>query len=174
MKITRRHGRARLRLEPEEVAVLQSMLDELDALLAASAESAENDETDENAEADDQFQDEVLARLNPAAYRDDAGAEEEYRALTASSLRELRDERLAACRADLAVGGEIELDPETGRRWIQVLNDLRLALGTRLGVTEDDDHDVDPTDPDAQPRVVYYWLTAVQDSVVRVLMRSSR
>jgi hypothetical protein len=52
-----------------------------------------------------------------------------------------------------------------------VLNDLRLALGTRLGVTEEDDHDVDATDPREQPRLIYYWLTAVQDSVVHGLMR---
>jgi hypothetical protein len=162
VRVSRRHGRPRLRLEVEEVALLQSLFDELDAVLA-------DDEAEEKAheEADD----EVRARLNPAAYRDDADSEEEFRALTAASLRELRDERLAACRADLAVGPEVDLDAETGRRWIQVLNDLRLALGTRLGITESDDHDIDPTDPDAQPRVIYYWLTAVQDSVVHVLMR---
>ena len=34
-----------------------------------------------------------------------------------------------------------------------MLNDLRLALGTRLGVTEDDPaSNLDPDDPDAQPR----------------------
>jgi Domain of unknown function (DUF2017) len=158
VRVSRRHGRPRLRLEAEEVALLQSLFDELDAVLA-------------DHEADHEADNEVRARLNPAAYRDDADSEEEFRALTAASLRELRDERLAACRADLAVGPEIDLDAETGRRWIQVLNDLRLALGTRLGITESDDHDIDPTDPDAQPRVIYYWLTAVQDSVVHVLMR---
>jgi L-lysine 2,3-aminomutase len=30
---------------------------------------------------------------------------------------------------------------------------------------------IDPDDPDASSRAVYLWLTAVQDSVVRVLMR---
>jgi hypothetical protein len=76
------------------------------------------------------------------------------------------------CRADLAGAGEVELaDPDAARRWIQLLNDLRLALGTRLGITEDDDHELDPTDVRAQPRLVYYWLTAVQDSVVQGLMR---
>jgi hypothetical protein len=48
-----------------------------------------------------------------------------------------------------------------------VLNDLRLALGTRLGVTEDD-YDRGPT---GEPWVIYHWLTAVQDSVVTALMR---
>jgi hypothetical protein len=49
-----------------------------------------------------------------------------------------------------------------------VLNDLRLALGTRLGITEDDDHVVERPD---DPRVVYYWLTGIQDAVVQALMR---
>jgi uncharacterized protein DUF2017 len=155
VKVSRRHGRLRLRLEPEEVTLLSMLLDELDALLESPAEAG----------------DDVLRRLNPAAYRDDPEAEEEFRSLTEASLRTSRSERIGACRADLAAGADLELsDPDAGKRWIQVLNDLRLALGTRLGITEDDDPDLDPTDPAAQPRVVYYWLTAVQDSVVQGLM----
>jgi hypothetical protein len=152
----RRHGRLRLRLDPAERELLSMMFDELQALL--------------DSDADDD--DVVLQRLYPAAYRDDGDAESEYRALTEESLRSLRDERLDACRADLTTGDDIDLgDDDTARRWIQVLNDLRLALGTRLGITEEDDHDIDPTDPESQPRVVYYWLTAVQDSVVSGLLR---
>jgi hypothetical protein len=155
MKVFRRHGRLRLRLEPAEHELMSVMLDELQALL------------DSEADVDDA----VLHRLFPAAYRDDEDAEIEYRALTEDSLRTLRDERIDECRADLATDDDIDLgDDDASRRWIQVLNDLRLALGTRLGVTEDDGADIDPTDPDVQPRVVYYWLTAVQDSVVSGLM----
>jgi uncharacterized protein DUF2017 len=155
VKVSHRHGRLRLRLEPEEVTLLSMLLDELDAVLDGPGDP----------------DDAVLQRLYPAAYRDDAEAELEFRSLTESSLRTARSERIAACRADLATGPDIELtDPDAGRRWIQVLNDLRLALGTRLGITEDDEPDLDPTDPAAQPRVIYYWLTAVQDSVVQELM----
>lgn len=155
MKVAGRRGRLRLQLEPAEVELLANLLDQLAALL-------------DDADADD----EVVQRLNPAAYQDDPRAEDEYRALTADGLRAQRDERIAACRADLGGQGDIELaDPEAGERWIQVLNDLRLSLGTRLGVSEADDHDIDPTDPQAQSRLIYYWLTAVQDSIVRGLMR---
>jgi hypothetical protein len=155
VKVSRRHGRLRLRLEPEEVTLLSMLLDELDAVLDDPADPG----------------DPVFQRLYPAAYRDDADAEAEFRSLTESSLRTARSERIAACRADLVTGPDIELTgPDAGRRWIQVLNDLRLALGTRLGITEDDEPDLDPTDPAAQPRVIYYWLTAVQDSVVQELM----
>ena len=60
-------------------------------------------------------------------------------------------------------------DPADATRWLQVLNDLRLALGTRLGISEDDD-EPDLDDPEQQPRLLYHWLTAVQDTVVQHLM----
>jgi Domain of unknown function (DUF2017) len=155
MKITRRRGQLLLRLEPAEVAVLVSLLDELDALL----------------ESDGDPDDAVVQRLHPDAYPDDTEAEVEYRSLTETSLRTERSERLEACRAELDSDGAVDLtDPAAGQRWIQVLNDLRLALGTRLGITEDDDHEIDPSAADAHPRLIYYWLTAVQDSVVQHLM----
>ena len=154
MILARTHGRPVLRLDPDEVRLLGLLFDELTALL-----------DDPDAGGD------VLDRLNPAAYRDDAEAEAEYRALTAASLRDARDERITACRADLARSGALELaDPDTARRWLQTLNDLRLALGTRLGVTQDDDRDIDPDDPAAQPWLVYSWLTAVQDAVVHAVL----
>jgi hypothetical protein len=114
--------------------------------------------------------DAVLARLYPSAYRDDDEADLEYRSLTESGLRAERVERIAACRADLD-RAEIDLSPpDDARRWIQVLNDLRLALGTRIGITQDDDPALDRPDAAEPPRVIYYWLTAVQDSVVHALM----
>src|SRR5690606_41096726 len=43
-------------------------------------------------------------------------------------------------------GGEV--DEETLSSWMWALNDLRLVLGTRLDVSEDDDPmDIDPDDP---------------------------
>jgi len=154
VKVNRRRGRLRLELEQPEVDLLLMLLDELDDVLQGVADT----------------DDAVLQRLNPVAYPDDVEAEADYRTLTEASLRSERNERMGACRADLAQSGDIDLDdPEAARRWIQVLNDLRLALGTRLGITEEDDQDIDPADPAAQSRLVYYWLTAVQDSVVRRL-----
>jgi Domain of unknown function (DUF2017) len=156
VKISGRKARLRLHLDQAEVRLLSSLLDDLDAVLAGDV--AEPDE--------------VLQRLYPAAYRDDAEAETEFRTLTEAGLRSDRADRIEACRADLATGAGIDLqDPETGQRWIKVLNDLRLTAGTRLGITEDDQPDFDAFDPTEQPRVAYYWLTAVQDTLVRALMR---
>jgi hypothetical protein len=140
-----------------EAELLRSLLGQLEAVLDGAEGGLEGEA--------------VRRRLLPEAYPEDPAAEAEFRTLTETTLRQERDERIAACRADLAAGGDVDLTaPEAGRRWIQVLNDLRLTLGTRLGVTEDDDHDIDPHDPDAQLRAVYYWLTAVQDAVVVELM----
>jgi hypothetical protein len=155
VKVTGRGGRLRLRLEPVEVELLTMLFDELEGVLDGAVA------------ADEQ----VLRRLNPAAYRDDPQAEDDYRALTGTSLRNDRRDRMATCRAELAAAGDVDLgEPDAAQRWIQVLNDLRLALGTRLGITEDDEQGMDPAAPDAPSREVYYWLTAVQDSVVRALM----
>jgi hypothetical protein len=155
VKVSRRHGRLQLRLDTVEVGLLQSLLDELTSVLSGA----------------DDDDDEVTRRLFPAGYRDDEGAETDFRSLTREALRSDRLDRIALCAGELDRAPDIDLsDPDTGQRWIQVLNDLRLALGTRLGVREDDPP-VDPDDPQAQPRLIYHWLTAVQDSVVTGLMR---
>ena len=156
MKVNRRHGRLRLHLQPVEVTLLQSLLEQLAAVLDGPAgDGAEG----------------IRARLEPSAYPDDPAAASEFRRLTANALRGERDGRIEACRAELEAGEPVDItDPDVARRWIQVLNDLRLAFGTRLGVTEDDHHDFDPDEPDAELRAVYHWLTAVQDTVVTHLM----
>ena len=43
----------------------------------------------------------------------------------------------------------MELTPAQGDAWLAALNDVRLALGTALDVSEDMPDDVDPDDPRA-------------------------
>ena len=66
-------------------------------------------------------------------------------------------------------------DPEA-RAWLGALNDLRLALGSRLAITEDAAEEFAAL-PDDDPRAatyhVYDWLTFLQDSLVRSLMPTS-
>jgi hypothetical protein len=155
VKVLRRRGRLLLRLDSAEIELLSLLLDELEAVLDGATDP----------------DDDVLNRLYPSAYRDDDEADVEYRSLTESTLRAERHERIEACRADLHAAGDVELtDADDARRWIQVINDLRLALGTRIGI-QDDDQDADLTESAAPPRVIYYWLTDLQDSVVHELMR---
>ena len=49
------------------------------------------------------------------------------------------------------------------------VNDTRLVLGTRLGVTEEE-HVLDPADPDAGAYALYQWLTMVQGDLVQELL----
>jgi hypothetical protein len=113
--------------------------------------------------------DPALARLLPDAYRDDPGAAGEFRRLTEGSLR--RDKVTAAERLLAALSGEgpseVRLDPETTEAWLATINDVRLALGTRLEVTEEM-AEPDPEDPDAPAYVVYLWLTELQGVLIEV------
>ena len=113
--------------------------------------------------------DPALARLLPDAYRDDDRAASEFRRLTESSLRrdkvKAAERLLATLPADGA--GEVRLDPETTESWLATINDVRLALGTRLEVTEEM-AEPDPEDPDAPAYVVYLWLTELQGVLIEV------
>ena len=61
------------------------------------------------------------------------------------------------------------LDPDQAGAWLRTTNDLRLALGTRLEITEDTEPPEDITDEGDQQLAVYYWLTALQGSLVDAL-----
>lgn len=117
--------------------------------------------------------DPVLARLLPDAYADDAEAAGDFRRFTE---QELRDGKAAAARTVLATlpedGGRIRLSDEEGQVWLRALNDVRLALGVRLSITEDFDPraaDLDPADPRSAYMWIYDWLTFLQETLVRAL-----
>lgn len=117
--------------------------------------------------------DPVLARLLPDAYADDAEAAGDFRRFTE---QELRDGKAAAARTVLATlpedGGRIRLSDEEGQVWLRALNDVRLALGVRLSITEDFDAraaDLDPADPRSAYMWIYDWLTFLQETLVRAL-----
>ena len=64
---------------------------------------------------------------------------------------------------------EITLAPEAVEQWVGALNDVRLALGVVLEVTEDEQQ-VAPDDPRAHGIELYHWLTWLQGSLVEVLL----
>ena len=86
-----------------------------------------------------------------------------------------RPERLEPCRTELRkarsiLRTDLVLAPDAADRWIRVLNDARLTIGTRLDISEDDDGHLDATDPNVRDRARYVWLTALQDLLVTSLM----
>jgi hypothetical protein len=167
MRILRSAGAIRLQLDAVELQTLGDLLGEL------------IDDLSSEPKPDDV----VHERLYPAAYTD-AEAEQSFRKMTHSGLQSERIERAARCLAELAEAPErtsglarrprteLTLTDADSDRWMRVLNDLRLVLGTRLAITEEEDSlaNLDPADPDALSYVIYGWLTALQDSLVRVLM----
>jgi hypothetical protein len=117
--------------------------------------------------------DPVLARLLPDAYQDDPDSAREFRRYTE---RGLRSGKLAAARTVLATlppsGGRVRLSEPEGQAWLRALNDVRLALGVRLEVTDDFDASVGeltPDDPRSAYVWVYQWLAYLQDSLVTAL-----
>jgi hypothetical protein len=117
--------------------------------------------------------DPVLARLFPDAYRDDPEASGEFRRYTEQGLR---SGKVAAARTVLATlppgGGRIRLSEAEAQAWLRALNDVRLALGVRLGVTDDFDEqvaDMGPEDPRSAYVGVYQWLAFLQETLVQAL-----
>ena len=152
----RKGGDVVARLDPAEAGIIGLLLDQLEQLLTA--------------EADDVGDDPVLARLLPDGHRGDPELAAEFRELTESSLRSGKADDLSRVRASLpAAGGEVRLDPDQAAAWLRCTNDLRLALGTRLDITEDTEPPEDLTGEEGQQLAVYYWLTALQGSLVDAL-----
>jgi hypothetical protein len=132
--------------------------------LAAMVELTDNDELPD---------DPVLARLLPDAYRDDPEASGEFRRYTEQGLR---SGKIAAARTVLATlpqgGGRIRLSEPEAQAWLRALNDVRLALGVRLGVTDDFEDQVaemEAQDPRSAYVGVYQWLAFLQETLVHAL-----
>lgn len=117
-------------------------------------------------------EDPALARLLPDAYRDDPDAAGEFRRYTEQSLRSAKQETAQAVLETLpADGGPVKLVADQAQAWLRALNDVRLVLGVRLGVTEEfeDQWELDPDDPLSAAFEIYAWLGAVQESLVQAL-----
>jgi Domain of unknown function (DUF2017) len=117
--------------------------------------------------------DPVLARLLPDAYRDDPDAAAEFRRFTESGLRSGKVSSAMTLLETLPPGGgRVKLTADQAQDWLRSLNDVRLALGTRLGVTDDFDaldEDVGTDDPRYAYVQVYQWLAYLQGSLVAAL-----
>ncbi|HEX5468797.1 MAG TPA: DUF2017 family protein [Gaiellaceae bacterium] len=107
-----------------------------------------------------------LRRLFPPAYEEDDRAEEEYRELMQGDLTESHREALGV--VEQTIDREYLVEAEA-HSWLAALNSLRLALGTRLGVTEELYDEFDPRGPDAPAIGVYLYLTWLQEQFVEAL-----
>lgn len=175
-----RHGEIWLHMAPDDRALLDALLEQMRVLLAPDDESAPG------GAAPDPLADFVgidptavrpadpaLARLFPDAYEDPDEADE-FRRFTQRDLRAQKIRHVEMAHATLMRANPTRLSPEEQQAWLGTLNDLRLTLGTRLGVTEDpiDLEGRDAEDPSTSMYLVYDWLTYHQDRLVHALAKS--
>jgi hypothetical protein len=144
----KRDGRIELRLSAEERDVLSHVTGQLREAMLVDTDAA------------------GLRRLFPPAYVEDAEKEAGFKALARDELLEAR---LAALDTVDAVLADPMMTVEQAGGVMQSLNALRLVLGTRLDVSEDDDPHVDPDDPDGPAWALYYFLSALVAEIVDVL-----
>ena len=193
-------GGAAVALDDVEISLIRSLAVQLLELIGPGP--AENASDDPLAELfaegpSEPPSDPVLRRLFPDAYGDPEGtpqakeAEEqrehsaEFRRYTENDLRAgKRQNALAVIRALDALasasasagedGAVLKLSPDESRQWLGALNDLRLAIGSRLEIADEDDSDLLFRLPDEDPRkpmvMAYLWLGGLQETLVATLM----
>ncbi|WAC54953.1 DUF2017 domain-containing protein [Gordonia sp. SL306] len=172
-------------LDVHEVELLVSMVTSLRELLSERESTAPRDElsdltgirTGHSAAPGDA----TLGRLLPDFHRPDQDRE-----LTAdvvngdvnSALRSVHephiiDAKMAAAQVVLDTlpngGGDLALTEDQAMEWLTALNDVRLALGAMLGISEDTPDQLPPDHPHAAHLDVYHWLTVMQELLVESL-----
>jgi hypothetical protein len=104
---------------------------------------------------------ENLRRLFPRAYSRDDEAEAVFQRSTRGELVESHISALAALAGSARCR---QLDEETMAAWLTALNDLRLVLGTALGVT--DNEAVVSGQVGNSELMIYQYLTLLQSELV--------
>jgi Domain of unknown function (DUF2017) len=169
-------------LDRQEAAVVRGLVSQIQEMLLARSDEAPADElaeltgirTGPSTSPDDP----ILSRLLPDFYRldDDAPTPEDLD--SAAAMRSLHEPELLDIKTGVAgvvlntcptMGGEIALTEDEAGAWLTALNDVRLALGTALDVTEDMPDELPDEDPRSAHLGVYQWLTWVQDSLVQAV-----
>jgi Domain of unknown function (DUF2017) len=145
VKRTRR-GDYELRIPQVEREILRSLPGELRTILSSD--------------------DPARSRLFPPAYGDDAEQSEEFDRLVGSDLM---SQRMGAIEVMEATIDAERVDEDQLLAWLGAINDLRLVLGTRLDVSEEDPIDFPDTDPRVGADALYYYLGWLEEQVVAEL-----
>jgi hypothetical protein len=162
-RIRRSRGRIVLTFHASEVEVLRDLAGQLDSLYDGGVPARGGDPTRD--------------RLFPRAYLDptEDEAESEWQSVVHADLVRTKSDAVAALLDSLDSGTakrdetvEVALAPEGVEQWVGALNDVRLALGVVLEVTEDDAI-VRPDDPRAPGLELYQWLTWLQGTLIETL-----
>jgi len=182
-------------LSADEVDLLSSLTEQLiemvsdgqpDQLGAEPAPAADDDpfarwarELEQTEDESSVPEDPVLQRLFPTAYPKDEEAASDFRRLTERDLRstKLTEARTVLRRLAETEHGRVPLRipvAESGA-WLRTLTSLRLAVATRLGITDaataEEVAAVPPDDPRAFMASVYEWLGFAQETMIMAMDR---
>jgi hypothetical protein len=142
-------GTFRVRLSAEERQVLRSLPEQVRQMMADK--------------------DPDLVRLFPPAYLDDEEHESEYQHYMREELIKRRLESLSVVEDTVDA---THLTEEQVLMWMRVINDIRLILGTKLDVSEDNEDataSLHPTDPRAPLAALYWFLSFLLESTIEAL-----
>ncbi|WP_406148595.1 DUF2017 domain-containing protein [Streptomyces sp. NBC_01012] len=183
-------GGASVALDEVEIAILRSLAVQLLELIGPGDEPVEGEDPLAALFAEGPSEppsDPALARLFPEAYGDEdkelREASAEFRRFTEKDLRtRKREDGLVVVRTLDALspvtdgGAVLALTPEESQHWLRSLNDLRLTIGTRLEVSDEDEgqdgslYQLPDSDPRKPMVMAYLWLGALQETLIETLM----
>lgn len=106
-------------------------------------------------------------RLNVPVYLDDPDSNEEWWRLMGADLEAARRADRAVFHKTVSSEDQVTLDEEEANAVLRVLNEARLALGARLGIDVESDHDELPEDS----RQVMDYLGWIEEELAVELMR---
>jgi hypothetical protein len=177
--------RFRSSLAAHEATLLQNLVKSLLAMLEDRESSAPSDELESitgiKTGNSRRPEDATMGRLLPDFYRSErshpaGSATTESLNAALRSLHEpaiIEAKRHAGERLLRTIpvgGGRFELTRDDANSWIAAVNDVRLALGTMLGVAADGPERLPDDHPMAGHLDVYQWLTVLQEYLVLALM----
>ena len=154
--------------EPAGFATRTRPADAFDALVADLQVDPDEPEVSE---------DPVLKRLFPSAYPNDPEAASDFRRFTE---RDLRVQKVAEAQVVLdrleatALGAhDLKIPREETDAWLRTLTSIRLAVATRLGISDSETAERLADLPEDDPRSflvsVYDWLGFAQETMVNAL-----
>jgi hypothetical protein len=191
-------GGAAVALDEVEISILRSLAVQLLELIGPGETPADGEDPLAALFAEGPSKppsDPALARLFPDAYggpdrpAEGGKSEEELREL-ASEFRRFTENDLRSGKREDAVtvvrtldalsptggGAVLTLTADECRSWLRSLNDLRLTIGTRLEVSDEEEGEegslyrLPDTDPRKPMVMAYLWLGALQETLVETLM----
>lgn len=141
-RIRRSNGHVIVKIDDQERELLEHLLPQLRDVLMGVAPSGDLDP--------------AIVRLFPTAHPSDADEEMAFQESQRDRLLATRLDRLDTVEATLR---EETIDDDQHAAWIATINDMRLVLGTRLDVGEEDDPlDLDGDDPATAALATYHYL----------------